>query len=139
MGRAQGSPGDKHMCVRAFLGIISARKVSMRELLTYTNPRPEAEEGANVCLGDAAERHENASLGAALEAGYAAGIAVDRLTQVKERAAELVAAAEGDMLAGARIAERMCMLLGAWRCLGSSLLSVGHISWRATVTIEHMV
>ena len=51
----------------------------MGELLTYTNPRLEAEEGANARLGDAAERHENASPGAALEAGYAAGIATDGL------------------------------------------------------------
>ena len=68
----------------------------MGELLTYTNPRPEAEEGANTHPGDVAERHENASLGAALEVGYVAGIATDGLAQVKEHAAEPVAAAEGD-------------------------------------------
>ena len=116
------------MRARAFPGIISARKVYTGELLTYTNPRPEAEEGANARLGDAAERCKNTSPGAALEAGYAAGIAADGLTQVKERAAEPVAAAEGDVQAGASMAERMRTLPGAWRCPGSSLLLVGHIS-----------
>ena len=110
MGRARGSPRDKRTCARAFLGIISAWKVYKGELLTYTNPRLEAEEGANARPGDAAERRENASLGAALEAGYAAGIAVDRLAQVKECTAELVAAVEGDAQAGASTAERMHML-----------------------------
>ena len=107
MGRARGSPGDKRTRARAFLGIISARKVYTGELLTYTNPRPEAEEGANARPGDAAERRKNASPGAALEAGYAAGIAADGLARVKERAAEPVAAAEGNARAGASTAERM--------------------------------
>ena len=95
MGRARGSPRDKRTCARAFLGIISARKVSTGELLTYTNPRLEAEEGTNMRPGDAAERRENTSPGAALEAGYVAGIAVDGLTRVKECAVKLVAAVEG--------------------------------------------
>ena len=128
MGRARGSPRDKHLCARAFPGIISAWKVYTGELLTHTNPRLEAEEGANAHLGDAAERCENASLGAVLEAGYAAGITADRLAQVKERAAELVAAAEGDAQVGASMVEWMRTLPGAWRCPGSSLLLVGHIS-----------
>jgi len=85
----------------------------MGELLTYTNPRPEVEEGANVHLGDVAERRKNASPGIVLEAGYAAGIAADRLVQVKERIAEPVAAAEGDAQAGASTVERMHMLLDA--------------------------
>ena len=107
MERAQGSPGDKRTHVRAFPGIISAWKVYTGELLTYTNPRPEAEEGANARPGDAAERRENASPGTALEAGYAAGIAADGLARVKERAVEPVAAVEGDAQAGASTAERM--------------------------------
>jgi len=109
------------------------------ELLTYTDPRPEVEEGANARPGDAAERHKNASPGAALEAGYATGIAMDRFAQVKECAAELAAAVEGDMWAGASIAEQMRTLLGAWRCLGSSFLLVGHIPWRGTVIIGCVV
>ena len=116
MGRAQGSPRDKRTRARAFPDIISARKVYTGELLTYTNPRPEAEEGTNVCPGDAAERCENASPGAALEVGYVAGIATDRLVQVKERTAEPVAVVEGDAWAGASMAERMRTLPGAWRC-----------------------
>ena len=98
------------MHARAFPGIISAWKVYTGELLTYTNPRLEAEEGANTRPGNVAERRENASPGTALEAGYVAGIAADGLAQVKERAAEPVAAAEGDAQAGASTAERMHML-----------------------------
>ena len=82
----------------------------MGELLTYTNPRLEAEEGANARLGDMAERCENASLGTALEVGYVAGIAADGLAQVKERAVEPVAVAEGDAQVGASTAEQMHML-----------------------------
>jgi len=102
--------------------------VSTGELLTYTNPRLEAEEGANVCPGDAVERRENVSLGTALEAGYVAGIATDGLMQLKECAVESVTAVEGDTQAGASTAEWMRTLPGAWRCLGSLLLLVGHIS-----------
>ena len=104
------------MRARAFPGIISARKVYTGELLTYTNPRPEAEEGAKARPGDAAERRENASPDAALEVGYATGITADGLARVKERAAEPVAAAEGNARAGASTAERMRTLPGAWRC-----------------------
>jgi len=45
---------------------------------------------------------------------------------VKERAAESGAAAEGDVLVGASIAEQMRILPGAW-CLGSSSLIASHI------------
>ena len=127
------------MRVRAFPGIISAWKVSAGELHTYTNPRLGAEEGANAHPIDMAERRDNASPGTALEVGYATGIAADRFAQVKERAAEPAAAAEGDAQVGASTAERMCTLPGAWRCLGLSLLLVGHISSRRTIMIGCVV
>jgi len=104
------------MHARVFPGIISARKVFAGELLTYTDPRPEAEEGGNMCPGDAAERRENASPGAALEAGYVTGIAADGFVQVKEHAAEPAATAEGDAQAGPSTVEQMCTLPGAWQC-----------------------
>ena len=66
------------MCARAFLGIISARKLFLGELLAYTNPRPVAEEGAKANLGGVAERHRNVGPGAALDAQCATGSAADR-------------------------------------------------------------
>jgi len=100
--------------VRAFLGIISARKLFPGELLAYINPRPAAEEGAKANPGGAAEGHRNVGLGAVLDAQCATGTAADGFTQVNKRAAELRAAAEGDTLAGASIAEWMRRLA---RCL----------------------
>jgi len=102
-----GSPGGKCERARAFPGIISARKVSAGEVLTYTNPRPAEEEGANAHLSEAGERRENASPSTALEGGCATGTAADGFARVKERAAEPVAAAEGVARAGASTAERM--------------------------------
>jgi len=61
-------------------------------------------------------KHENASLGTALEARCATGTTADGFAQVNERAAELVAAAEGDAQAGESTAEQMHTLTGAWRC-----------------------
>ena len=87
--------------------------MSAGELHIFTNPRLGAEEGANTRPGDVAERCENASLDATLEAGYATGITADGFAQVKERAAEPAAVAEGDAQAGASTAEQMRMLLGA--------------------------
>ena len=109
-------------------GIISAWKVSPGELLAYVNPRPAAEEGAKANPGGAAERRRNAGPGTALDAQCATGTAADGFAQVKERAAEAAAAAEGDVQAGASAAQRMCRL--AW-CLvvpGSLLLIASHIS-----------
>jgi len=60
-----------------------------------------------------AEKGTNASPSTALEGGCATRTAMDGFTQLKERAAELVAAAEGDAQAGASTAEQMHMLLGA--------------------------
>ena len=77
------------------------------------NPRPVAEKGANARLGEAAERRENASPGTALEAECVTGTAADGFAQVKERAAEPAAAAEGDVRAGASTVERMRTLPGA--------------------------
>jgi len=84
------------------------------ELLAYINPRPAAEEGTKANLGGVAEGCRNAGLGAALDAQCVTGTAADGFAQVNERAAELGAAAEGDALAGASIAERMRRLA---RCL----------------------
>jgi len=86
------------------------------ELLTYTNPRPAVEEGAKANPGRAVEGRRNAGLGAALDAQCATGTATDGFAQVNECAVELGAAAEGDMLAGASIAERMRRLPSAWQC-----------------------
>ena len=86
------------------------------ELLTHKNPRPAAEEGAKANPGRAAETRGNTGPGAMLEAQCATGTAADGFARVKEREAELVAAVEGDALAGAYTAERMRMLRGAWRC-----------------------
>jgi len=127
-----GSLGDKRACTRVFPGIISAQKVSPGELLAYTNPKPAAEEGAKVNPGRAAERCRNAGPGTALDAQCVTGTAADRFAQVKERAAEAAAAAEGDAQAGASTAERM-RRLAAWRCPGSSLLIASHISRRGIV------
>ena len=113
--------------MRAFLGIISARKVSPGELLAYVNPRPAAEEGAKANLGGAAERHRNAGPGAALDAQCVTGTATDGFAQVKECTAEVAAVAEGDAQAGASAAEQMCRLT---RCLAvprSLLLIASHI------------
>jgi len=107
-----GSPRGKCKCARAFPGIISAQKVSAGEVLTYTNPRLAAEEGTNTHLSEAGERRKNASPSTVLEGGCATGTAADGFAQVKERAAELVTAAEGVAQAGASIAERMRMLPG---------------------------
>jgi len=115
--RVERSPGDKWAHMKAFPGIISAWKVSLGELLAYANPRPVAEEGAKANLGRAAEMRRNAGPDAALEAQCTIGTAADGFVRVKERAAELGAAAEGDALAGASIAEQMRMLPGAARVL----------------------
>ena len=77
------------------------------------NPRPVAEKGTNARPGEAVERRENTSPGAALEAECVTGTAVDGFMQVKECAAEPAAAAEGDAWAGASTAEQMRTLLGA--------------------------
>jgi len=66
-----------------------------------------AEGGANALPGQAVGKRENASPGTALKARCATGTAADGLTQVNECAAEPVAAAEGDVRAGASTAERM--------------------------------
>ena len=117
--RVEGSLGDKWAHARAFPGIISAQKVSPGELLAYANPRLATEECAKANPGGAGESCKNAGLGAALEAQCVTGTATDGFAQVKERAAELATAVEGDALAGASTAERMRMLPGAWRCPGS--------------------
>jgi len=111
-----GSPGDKRACARAFLGIISARKVSPGELLAYTDPRSAVEEGAKVNPGGAAERYRNMGPSTVLDAQCVTGTAVDGFAQVKECTAEAATVAEGDMQAGASTAEQMCRLPGAWRC-----------------------
>ena len=111
-----GSPGNKHICMRAFLGIISAQKVSLGELLIYTNPRLAAEEGTNVHLGEVAERCENTSPGTVLKAECTTGTTMNGFMQVKKCAAEPATAAEGDMWVVETTTEQMHMLLGAWRC-----------------------
>ena len=118
------NPGGKCERARAFLGIISARKVSVGEVLAYMNPRPAAEEGANTLLSEAGERHKNASLSTALEGGCVTRTAVDGFARVKERAAEPVAAAEGDARAGASTVERMRMLPGCLVKPGHSTFSM---------------
>jgi len=122
--QVERSLGDKRAHTRAFPGIISARKVSPGELLTYANPRLVAEEGAKANLGRAAEMHRNAEPGAALEAQCAIGTTMDGFAQVKERAAEPGAVAEGDTLAGASTAERMRMLRGCLAMPGPSAFSM---------------
>ena len=108
-----------------FPGIISAWKVSVGEFLAYINPRPAVEEGANAIASKAGERHGNASPSNALEGGCATGTTADGFARVKERAAELVAAAEGDVWVGASTAERMRTLPGAWVLhLGASHMSL---------------
>ena len=77
------------------------------------------EGGANALPDQAVGKCENASLGTALEVRCATRTTTDRFAQVKERAAEPVTAAEGDMWVGASTAERMHMLTGAWRCWAS--------------------
>jgi len=111
-----GSPGDTWARARAFLGIISARKLFPGELLAYTNPRLAAEEGAKANLGRVAEGCRNMGPGAVLDAQCVTGTAADGFAQVNKCAAEPGAAVEGDALAGASIAERMCRLPGAWQC-----------------------
>jgi len=98
-----------------------------------------AEKGANMCLGEAAERRQNISLGAALEVECVTGTATDGFVQVKECAVELATAAEGDAQVGASIVEQMHTLPSAWRCLGSLSLVASHISWRAVVMIGCVV
>ena len=100
--------------MRVFPGIISAQKLFLGELLAYTNPRPAVEEGAKANPGRAAEGHRNTGLAAALDMQCATGTTVDGFAQVNERAVELGAAAEGDVLVGASIVEQMCRLA---RCL----------------------
>jgi len=91
------------------------------EVLAYMNPRSAVEEGANALLSEAGERCGNASPSTTLEGGCVTGTAADRFVQAKERAAELVATAEGDVQVGASTAERMHMLPG---CL--VMLGLGH-------------
>ena len=93
--------------MRVFLGIISAQKLFLGELLTHVNPRLVAEEGTKANPGRAAEGCRNMGLGATLDTQCATGTAANRFTQVKECAAELGAVAGGDTLVGASIAERM--------------------------------
>jgi len=76
------------------------------------NPRPAAEEGANAHPSEVGERCKNASPRNVLEGGYATGTTMDGFAQVKEHAAEPVAAAEGDVRAGASTAEQMRTLPG---------------------------
>ena len=109
---------------RAFPGIISAWKVSLGKLLAYVNPRLAAEEGAKANPGRAAERCRNAGPGAALEAQCVTGTATDGFVQVKECAAELATAAEGDALLGASIVEWMHMLQVCLAMLGPSTFSM---------------
>ena len=124
MLRPSGSPGGKCERARAFPGIISARKVSAGEVLTYKNPRPVAEKGANARPSEAGERRENASPSTALEGGCATGTTVDGFTRLKECAAEPVAAAEGDAQAGASTVERMRTLPGFLVMPGPSTFSM---------------
>jgi len=93
--------------MRAFPGIISARKVSLGELLAYTDPRLAAEEGTKANPGGAAERCRNAGPSTALDVQCATGTAADGFTQVKECAAEAAAVVEGDVQVGASTAEWM--------------------------------
>ena len=102
--------------MRAFPGIISSRKVFPGVLLTCTDPILGVKEGANADLGGAAERCRNAGPGTALEVECATGAAMDGFARMKKRAAELVAAAEGDAQGRASTAERMCMPPGACQC-----------------------
>ena len=67
---------------------------------------PVAESGANTRPGEAAQRCENVSTGAALEDAYASGTAADGFPQVRKCAAEPAAAAEGDTRTGASTAAR---------------------------------
>jgi len=76
--QVERSPGDKQARVKAFLGIISAWKVSPGELLTYANPIPVAEEGAKANLGGAVERCRNVGLDTALEVQCMIGTTADR-------------------------------------------------------------
>jgi len=122
--RPSGSPGGKCEHARAFPGIISARKVSAGEVLTYTNPIPAAEKRANARLSEAGERRENVSPSTVLEGGCATGTAADGFAQLKERAAEPVAAAEGDARVGASTAERMRTLPGFLVMPGPSTFSM---------------
>ena len=68
------------------------------------------EGGANTGPEEAAESCESAGPGAALEGGYASGIATDGFARAGDCAVEPSAAAEGDAQAGAIKAERMCTL-----------------------------
>jgi len=111
-----GSLGDKRVCMRVFPGIISAQKVSLGELLTYTDPRLVAEVGAKANPGRAAERRRNAGLGTVPDVQCVTGTAADGFVQVKEHTVEVAAAAEGDVQAGASTAEQMRRLPSAWRC-----------------------
>jgi len=82
------------------------------------------EEGAKVNLGGVAEGRRNAGPGAALDAQYATGTTADGFTQVNECTAELGTAAEGDVLAGASIAEQMRRLAQCLAMLGPSAFSI---------------
>ena len=75
--------------------------MSAGEVLTYTNPRPAAEEGANAHLSEVGERRENTSPSTAFEGGCATGTTADGFARLKE------CAAEGVVWAGASTAERM--------------------------------
>jgi len=92
------------MRARAFLGIMSARKVVWADVPAYLNPVPAAEGGANVLLSNAAEKGANARPGLPLEGGYASRTTPDGFANVKECAAEPAAAVEGDACAGASTA-----------------------------------
>ena len=77
------------------------------EALVCASPEPAEEGGANADPEEVAQSRERAGPGAALEGGYAAGIAADRFARAEERAVEPGAAAEGDAQAGASTAERV--------------------------------
>ena len=83
--------------------------------------------------GGAAERRRNAGPGTALDAQCVTGTAADGFAQVKEHAAEVAAAAEGDMQAGASAVEQMCRLAQCLAVPGSLLLIASHISQRGIV------
>jgi len=74
------------------------------------------EGGADAGPVEAAESRENAPVGAALEGGCAAGATADGFAQVERHIVGLAGAVEGDAQSGASTAERMRMMLGAWRC-----------------------
>jgi len=77
------------------------RSAQVKEGAAEPAAAAEGDAHAGECTpGGAAGKRENASPGTPPEAGCTSGFVVDRSAQVKERAAELAAAAEGDTCAG---------------------------------------